>query len=281
MIAQEFDFHAPAELPEVFRLMERAGESAKVLAGGMSLVPMMTLGLVQPQAIISLNHLPGLDYVVEGNDIVRIGAMTRHQMVETHPLIRQFCPLLAETASRIGDVQVRNRGTIGGSLAHADPAADYPPTMLVAGARFVLQSARGKRTVEARDFFIGLMQTAMQADELLVEVSVPKHVGAGWSCQKLHRVEGTFAIVNAAALIGNGGRNARLAIGAAGPTPVVIDLAPHLAGGVTDKAIEAIGDAAYAATSEASQDINGSAEYRREMARVYARRVVKSAAAGL
>lgn len=281
MISQEFDFHAPKELSDVFKLLQRYGGDAKLLAGGMSLVPMMTLGLVQPKAIVSLNHLAGLDYVREDAAELRIGAMTRHKTVMTHPLIKQFCPLLAQAASCVGDTQVRNRGSIGGSLAHADPAADYPPVLMVAGARLLLQSAAGNRMVHAKDFFTGLMQTSLGHNELIVEIAIPKMANVGSSYQRLHRVEGSFPIVNAAAIVQKNGKAGLLAIGGAGSKAVVIDLAKHLAGGVTAKAVQAIADAAYIATSDAPEDINASGEYRRRMAMVYAQRVIRAAAANI
>jgi len=279
MISQEFEFHAPKQLSEALNLLRRYGDDAKVLAGGMSLVPLMTLGLLQPKVIVSFNHIRELDYVNEDKTMLRIGAMTRHATIRSHPLISRHCPLLAEAASYVGDVQVRNRGTIGGSLAHADPAADYPPVMLATGAQVKLQSAKGERVVKMRDFLKGLMQTDLQAGELLTEIQIPKLAdGCGSSYQRLHRVEGNFAIVNAAAVIEKGFKTARLALGGVGETAVLVDLSKRLSKGASDEALRGVSDDAYAASHDAYGDLNGDADYRKAMARVYAQRVVKAAA---
>jgi aerobic carbon-monoxide dehydrogenase medium subunit len=280
MIAKEYAFHAPKKLDEALALLARHGDDAKVLAGGMSLVPVMTLGLIQPDVVVSLNHVQGLDYVIEEGGAVRIGAMTRHRTVLTDDTIRRSFPLLAESAAMIGDTQIRHRGTIGGSLAHADPAADYLPVMLVLGAELHLQSASRKRTVKATDFFKGLMQTALEPGELVTEVRIPKlPAGAGSSYQRLHRVEGNFAIVSAAAVVHAGFQAARLAIGGVGPQPVLLDVARRLAKGATEEALKAVSDDAFEASAEAYGDLNGDVEYRRAMARVYAQRAIRAAVA--
>lgn len=273
MIAHEYAFHRPRERGEALELLARLGDDAKLVAGGMSLVPVMGLGLMAPDALISLNHVLGLDGVEEHPDHLRVGAMTRHATVATDPLMRQHAPLFAEAASRIGDVQIRNRGTFGGSFAHADPAADYLPVSLVAGARLQLESARGERSVDAAAFFEGMMSTALEADELLVAIEVPKHAkGAGASYQRLHRVEGSFPIVAAAAIVEAG--EARLALGGVGPAPVAVDL-----GGVAPDDERTIAEAAFEASRDVFGDLNGDASYRRAMARVYAWRAVAGAAA--
>lgn len=272
MIAQEFAFHRPRALSEALELLAELGYDAKVVAGGMSLVPVMGLGLMAPDALISLNHLSGLDGVEEHPGHLRIGAMTRHATVASNPLVRRHAPLFAEAASRIGDVQIRNRGTLGGSLAHADPAADYLPVSLVSGASLQLQSTRGTRSVAAPEFFEGMLTTALEADELLIAVEVPKLADAGVSYQRLHRVEGSFPIVAAAAVVKDG--VARLALGGVGPAPVAVDL-----GGVAPHDEATISEAAFEAARDAFGDLNGDASYRRAMARVYAKRVVAAAAA--
>ena len=279
MISQEFEFHAPKQLSEALNLLQRYGDDAKVLAGGMSLVPLMTLVLLQPKVIVSFNHIRELDYVNEDKTTLRIGAMTRHSTIRTNSLIGRYCPLLSEAAAYVGDVQVRHRGTIGGSLAHADPAADYQPVMLVTGAQVKLQSAKGERVVKLRDFLKGLMQTDLQASELLTEIQIPKLAdGSGSSYQRLHRVEGNFAIVNAAAVIEKGFKAARLALGGVGETAVLVDVSKRLSKGVNDEALRGVSDDAYAASHDAYGDLNGDAAYRKAMARIYAQRVIKAAA---
>ncbi|MDP6816588.1 MAG: FAD binding domain-containing protein [Alphaproteobacteria bacterium] len=278
MISQEVDFEAPSALPEALALLARHGDDATLLSGGMSLMPMTTLGLVQPGMIISLNHIAELDYVREDGNELRIGALTRHADVAADPLIGAHAALLAEAASLIGDVQVRNRGTIGGSIAHADPAANYLPAMLALGARLRLQSEAGERSVEAKDFVKGIMTTAIETGEMLTEIAIPKlAAGTGCSYQRLVRVEGNFAIVIAAAITEPGRKAARVGLGNVAPGPVLVDVSGHLGNGLDDAALAAIGDAAFDAAAEAASDLAGDANYRREMARVFARRAVQSA----
>ena len=174
MLAKEFEFHAPEEVDAALDLLGNGGGIVKVLAGGMSLVPAMNLGLVRPDTVLSLNHVRGLDHVEDRGDTVAFGAMVRHERIAGDPLIRSAFPLLAAAAEVIGDVQIRHRGTLGGSLAHADPAADYLPVMTVLGATMRLRSREGERAVPARDFFVDIMLTDLAPDELLVEVEVPK-----------------------------------------------------------------------------------------------------------
>jgi carbon-monoxide dehydrogenase medium subunit len=275
MLAKEFDFHAPAELDEALGLLGGDGV-VKVLAGGMSLVPAMNLGLVRPDRVVSLNHVRGLREVEDGGDAIRLGAMVTHEQVASDPLIAGGVPPLATAASLIGDVQIRHRGTVGGSLSHADPAADYLPVMAALGATLTLCSGDGgERTVAARDFFVDIMLTDLQRDELVVSVEVPKvPAGAGSAYVRLARVEGSFAIVNAAAMVDGA---VTIAIGGATGAPVVVE--PDVDPAAGESALAEIGDAAYEAAEDAFGDLNASAEYRRELARVYARRAVQAALA--
>lgn len=279
MISREIDFHAPKTLPDALKLLAAHGGDAKVLAGGMSLVPMLTLGLAHPEIVISLNHVPGLDQIKEDGGSISIGALARHHAIHSNALIAQHAPLLAEAAGFIGDVQVRHRGTIGGALVHADPAADYLPVMLALGAKFRLQNATRERVVDAAAFFKDIMTTSIEDGELLVEVKVPKLApGTGTSYQRLHRVEGNYAIVAAAAVVEPGKKKARIGFGGTGPTPVLLDVSAHLGSGVNDDALRKIGDAAVAAAENAYGDLNGDAKYKQAMARVYAQRVIRTAA---
>jgi carbon-monoxide dehydrogenase medium subunit len=279
VISREIEFHAPRELEGVLALLAQHGADATLLAGGMSLVPAMNLGVAQPGLVVSLNHVAGLDDVTEDGDTLRLGALVRHERVRTDPRIRQHCPFLSEAASLIGDVQVRHRGTLGGSIAHADPAADYLPVLIAAGARITLQSAEGARTLAASDFFVDLMLTDRASTELVVGVEVPKLAPpVGTAYLRLARVEGSFAIVNAAAVIEAGGRTGRVAVGGVGPTPVLVDVGPLLGAGLSDAALDAIGDAAFEASADAYGDVSADPEYRQAMARVFARRAVRAAA---
>ena len=277
MLAKEFDFHAPEDVETALGLLGGGG-IVKVLAGGMSLVPAMNLGLMRPDAIVSLNRVQGLSSIDDDGAAVRLGAMVSHERLAADPLIRAAVPPLATAASLIGDVQIRHRGTLGGSLSHADPAADYLPVMIALGATFKLRSRQGERDVTAREFFVDIMLTDLRRDELLVEARVPKvPEGAGSAYVRLARVEGSFAIVNAAAVV-NGGRPV-IAIGGATGSPVSVEPDVDVGGGISEGALEHIGDAAYEASEDAYGDLNASAEYRRELSRVYARRAVQAALA--
>jgi carbon-monoxide dehydrogenase medium subunit len=268
MLSKEFAFLAPTTLDEAVALLAEHGEGTKVIAGGMSLMPAMNLGLTRPDVVVSLNHVASMDYVSDDGDALRIGAMTRHARIVSDPLVRAGCPLLAEAARHIGDVQVRHRGTIGGSLAHADPAADYLPVVVALDATLRLRSAAGERTVSARELVVDVMRTVLEPGELVVEVRVPKHTGGAYL--RLARVEGSFAIVNVAAILN--GRGA-LAVGGATAPPALVHLEQPLDA-------EAVGEAAYAACEDAYGDLSGPGEYRREMARVYARRAIEAATNG-
>jgi aerobic carbon-monoxide dehydrogenase medium subunit len=270
MISQEFDFHAPSTVTEAVELLA-ANDDAKALAGGMSLVPAMNLGISRPAAVISLNRVDGLDYVQDDGDAVRIGAMTRHARVAGDRVLAEAFPLLVRAASVIGDVQVRNRGTIGGSVAHADPAADYLPVMLALGASFMVASRSGKRTIAARDFFLGVMATALAPEELLVEIELPKPAaGTGTAYLRLARLEGSFPLANAAAVVDGG--PGLVAVGGTTAAPFLVEVEdPEDLDGVEAGAREA--------AAEAFGDLAATSEYRRAMAGVYARRAVEAALA--
>jgi CO/xanthine dehydrogenase FAD-binding subunit len=276
MLSNDFQFHTPTELSGALALLDEHGDGGKVLAGGMSMVPAVNLGLLRPSTIISLNHVSGLDSIREDGDVIRIGSMVRHERLVEDPLIARHVPALAAAARLVADEQVRHRGTIGGSIAHADPAADYLPVVVAFDATLKLASTKGERTVKARDFFVDVMMTALEPSEILVEIAIPKlPPGGGSSYVRLHRVEGSFAIVNAAAVV-NGG-SCVLAIGGAVPTPVLVDVTADLSGDVSEATYEAIAESAFAACQDASGDLNGSADYRRSMSRVFARRAVEEA----
>ncbi len=277
MLTKEFAFHAPEELNEALGLLGEGG-IVKPLAGGMSLVPAMNLGLVRPDTVVSLNRIGGLDYVEDVGASVRLGAMVRHDRVAADPVVRTALPALATAASVIGDVQIRHRGTLGGSLAHADPAADYLPVMAVLRATLRLRSSRGERAVPARDFFVDIMLTDLRPDELLVEVELPKLAeGAGAAYLRLARVEGSFPIVDAAAVVE--GVRPTIAIGGATGAPVLVEPDVDVTDGPSPEALAAIGEVAHTACEDAYGDLNGSAEYRRRLAQVLARRAVETALA--
>lgn len=278
MITQEIQFHAPRALSEVLALLAEHGDDAKILGGGMSLLPTMNLGLARPEILISLNHVDELAYIREHGGGLVIGARTRHADVLDDPLVATNCPILGDAAAVIGDVQVRNRGTVGGSIAHADPAADYLPVLAVLGATIVIQSASGERVLPASDFFVDIMLTALEPGELVVEVRIPKAApSSGAAYKRLARVEGTFAIVNAAAIVSPDAT--RVAVGGIAARPVVIELG-DVTGGVIDAGtLAAAGSVIRSACSDAYADLNGDSEYRREMAVVYGCRALEAASA--
>jgi aerobic carbon-monoxide dehydrogenase medium subunit len=276
MIAKDFQFHRPTELSEALTLLGQDGD-VKVLAGGMSLVPAMNLGLVTADAIVSLNHVSSLDTVVTDGEHLRLGALVPHRRIETDDQIRAACPLLAEAARLIADVQVRHRGTVGGSLAHADPAANYVPVMIALAARFRLVSRTGERWVDARAFFRGMLETDLEPGEILAEILVPVQTANQSSAYyRLARVHGNFAIANAAAVVDYDAW-ARVVIGGATPKPVVVAERFGDHGGSTTQIVKRVGDAVYEACNEALEDLHGSAEYRQSMARVIAQRAVAEA----
>jgi len=277
MITAEIEFHAPRQLSDALALLARYGDAAKLLGGGMSLVPTMNLGLARPEVLISLNHVAELAGIRETDDELRIGGGTTHAQIAGDPLVARHCPILAEAARNIGDVQVRNRGTIGGSTAHADPAADYLPVLVALGATIVAASTSGERAVPAAEFFVDIMLTSLNPDELIAEVRVPKlPTTTGTAYRRLARVEGSFPIVNAAAVVAARGP-VRVAIGGVAARPVLVDLTNVLGNGVDEAALERAADAVREACADAFEDLNGDAEYRREMAAVYARRAIVAA----
>ena len=172
MVPANFEYHRPQSIDEAVHLLS-SHEDAKVLAGGHSLVPAMKFRLAQPKTIIDISRITDLSYIRESDGRLHIGAMTTHHLIESSNLLRDKCPLLSETAANIGDVQVRNRGSIGGSLAHADPAADWPAAILALDAELIIKGANNQRSVNARQFFVDIMQTALQANEILTEIRVP------------------------------------------------------------------------------------------------------------
>ncbi|MBZ5617107.1 MAG: xanthine dehydrogenase family protein subunit M [Acidobacteriia bacterium] len=273
MIPQSFDYTAPQTLQEALALLE--GGERKILAGGMSLIPLMKLRLASPAEVVDLGRVPNLNGITESDGVVRIGAMATHHAVETSPVIRARCPLLAETASHIGDVQVRNVGTMGGSIAHADPAADYPAALVAMEAQIRLVSAHSDRTVAAADFFQDAFTTSIEPGEMVVDVAVPVEESSEGSCyEKVAHPASGFAVVGIAARIKKSGdRIAMARIGVTG-------LGAHA---FRDRGAEqllesgaSIADAA-AVVGEAEQpnsDLYASGDYRRHLARVHAARAL-------
>jgi carbon-monoxide dehydrogenase medium subunit len=284
MIPASFEYHAPKTLDEALRLVERHGDEAKLLAGGHSLLPLMKLRLAAPRYVIDIGHLRGMSYIREENGQIAIGALTTHAEIEDSALLASMCPLLAETAAQIGDVQVRNRGTIGGSLAHADPGADYPAAILALDAEIIAANTSGTRTIPARDFFVDMLTTQLHPGEILTQIRiVPRQPQSGTAYEKLAQPASGFAIVGVAAnvLLGKGGKTIeQAAIGITGLAAKAFR-AEAVERALSGKAIseKVIEDASRNAAQgvEPLSDLHASGEYRREMARVFTRRAIARA----
>jgi carbon-monoxide dehydrogenase medium subunit len=272
VIPAAFDYVRAGSAEEAISLVGQHGEDAKFLAGGHSLLPLMKLRLAQPSVLIDIGRVSDLSYIRDAGDHVAIGALTRHMDVENSDLLKQHVPLLAHAASYVGDPQVRHRGTIGGSIAHADPASDLPATTLALGATYVAQGPNGTREIAAGDFYEGFLTSSLAPDELLTEIRVPKMNGAGWNFQKFNRRAQDWAIVGVAAWRNDG--DSGVALVNMGSTPVLAtSVSSALAGGAS------IADAAEQAAADADPqaDLNASVEYRVHLAKVLTRRALEAA----
>ncbi|HEU5302432.1 MAG TPA: FAD binding domain-containing protein [Acidimicrobiia bacterium] len=274
MIPAAFDYVRAGSADEVVAALVEHGDDAKVLAGGMSLLPLMKLRLATPAVLVDAARLSDLSYVREEGDHVAIGALTRHRDLETSALLGASCGVLRGVAAEVGDNQVRHRGTIGGSVVHGDPASDLPAALLALDATFVAQGPNGVRELDAASFFLGFLETALEPDELLVEIRVPKVGPGGWSYQKFNRRAQDWAIVGALAVRGEGGT--RVSLVNMGTTPLrAVAVERALAEGATPEAAAA--DAADG--TEAPSDLNGSSTYRQHLARVLVRRALEQSQA--
>lgn len=272
MIPAKFEYQRASSAEEAISLIAEAGEDAKFLAGGHSLLPLMKLRLASPTVLIDIGRLSDLSYIRDDGDHMAIGALTRHHDVEYSDVLRSEVPLLAHAASMVGDPPVRHRGTIGGSVAHADPASDLPAALMALGADFVAQSASGSRTIAAREFFTGFLESALEPGELLTEIRVPKAPGTTWNFQKFNRRAQDWAIVGVAAVRSNG--TGGIALVNMGSTPIFAASATTAWLGGASPA-----EVAEAATAEAEPqaDLNASVEYRQHLAKVLTRRAVEAA----
>lgn len=285
MIPPAFDYHAPSTIPEAIALLTRYRDTAKVLSGGQSLLPLLKLRLGAAEHVVDIGRIPGLEYVEERGGLLRIGGCTRESALERSELVRTRYPILLDTAKVIADPLVRNRATVGGNLAHGDPANDHPATMLVLGAQIAAVGPKGERAIPIDGFFKGLFATALEPDEILTEIRIPiPPPRSGGAYVKLERKVGDFATAAAAAqvtLAGSGAvERAGIALTNVGPTPVRAAAAEaYLRGKRPDEAVldEAARLAGEAASPKA--DRRGSVEYKREMARVMARRALETAVA--
>jgi carbon-monoxide dehydrogenase medium subunit len=283
MIPAPFDYHAPQTLEEAVALLAQHRDDAKVLSGGQSLLPLLKLRLGAAGHLVDIGRIPGLEYIREEDGYLKIGGRTRESALERSEIIQSRCPLLADTAAVIADPLVRNLATVGGNLAHGDPANDHPATMLALRAEVVATGPRGSRTIAIDDFFLGLFTTALEPDEILTEIRIPQPAaGSGGSYVKLERKVGDFATAAAAVqlTLGAGGEVTKAGIGLtnAGPTPLrAADAECFLTGKRPDA--ETIAEAARraAAATSPSADRRGAVEYKREMARVLTARALQRA----
>jgi carbon-monoxide dehydrogenase medium subunit len=279
MYPAQFDYHSPASVQEAIALLGRLKDDAKLLAGGHSLLPMMKLRLAQPKHVIDMRKIPGLSGVKEDGGAIAIGALTTHYAVESSSLLKQKCPLLAEAAGTIGDPQVRNMGTIGGSLAHADPAADYPAAVIALGAELVAEGPKGKRTIKVDEFFKGLLTTALQPQEILVEIRIPSWpAGTGMAYMKFPHPASRFAVVGVAAVVTADGKKVGIGITGAGTKAVrARGVEAALAGKTLDAAtIKAAAEKAPDGV-DVQADLQGSVEYKTHLLKVYCRRALEAA----
>ena len=267
MIPAAFEYVRADSVDAALSALTKYGDEAKLLAGGHSLLPLMKLRLAAPSVLVDVGRLDDLRYINDAGDYIAIGALTRHRDLETSSLLASAAPLLAHAAGHVGDPQVRHRGTIGGSLAHADPASDLPAVALAMGATIVATGPNGTREIAASEFYTGFLESALAPDELLTEIRIPKLDTQGWSFQKFNRRAQDWAIVGVATVRANGSTGVGL---------VNMGSTPLLASAVMD-AVKSGANAADAAAlanegTEAQSDINASSEYREHLARVLVRR---------
>jgi carbon-monoxide dehydrogenase medium subunit len=278
----KFEYHAPSTLDEAVALLARYDGDAKVLAGGQSLVPLLNFRLARPAALVDLNRIAALAYIRDDHGVVTFGAMTRQRTIEFSPVVAQRLPLLREATRWVGHLPIRSRGTIGGSIAHADPSAEYPAVLTALEGEVVVRGPKGERVLAPADLFETYLTTTLAADEVLTEVRLPAMPeGAGWAFEEFARRHGDFAIVGVAAMVVRDGercRRARLATAGTGPVPRRLRAAEE----ILER--DGLGDAAIAAAArraselvEPDADIHASADYRRHLAGVLTARALKRA----
>ena len=280
-----FDYYCPETLDEAMRLLDEHGDDGKVLAGGQSLMPLMSLRLARPAVIVDLNRVSGLDGIAaHGDGVLSIGALMRQRALERDADLPARNPLLAAAVPLIGHFQIRNRGTVGGSLVHADPAAELPAVTVALGADFVLASAGGERVVSADDFYLGYMATAIEANEVLTEIRAPAwKAGRLWAIDEVSRRKGDFAMVGVALwadMDGAACADARITLFGVGGRPVRVEKAEQrLKGAALDDATLNEVERIVFEELEPDSDIHASALYRKEVGGVLTRRALRAAAA--
>jgi aerobic carbon-monoxide dehydrogenase medium subunit len=283
MIPKAFDYCRPKTLPEAISLLQQHGDAAKILSGGQSLIPMMKMRLAQPEYLIDINQIAGLEYITEDARYLKIGALTREADIEASELIRSKYPLILDTAFYIADPQVRNLATVGGNLAHGDPANDHPATMLALGAEVVATGPNGERIIPVKEFFISLFTTALEPNEILTEIRIPiPPARSGGAYFKLERKVGDFATVGVAAQVMVDEKavcqQAGIGLTNVGGTPIKAEKAEDFLRGKPLDVIN-IGQAASLAAADAqpSSDLRGPAEYKIAMVKELTKRALSKA----
>ncbi len=269
MIPVAFEYERVDSAAAAIAMLAEHGDEAKLLAGGHSLLPMMKLRLAYPSVVIDIGRLSDLSYVRDAGDHLAIGALTKHRAIETDSLVKEHAPLLAHATAQVGDPQVRHRGTIGGSLAHADAAADHPATLLAVGGSVVVSGPNGDRVIPATELFTGFLESSIEPTEMITEVRIPKHTGSGWSFQKFNRRAQDWATVGVSAQQVNG--HAQVALINMHTTPIRAT--------AVEEALASGASAADAAEQahigmEPSSDLNASVEFRQHLSRVLVKRAL-------
>ena len=282
MIPASFEYYAPRSLSEAVSFLAAHKDDVKILSGGQSLLPLMKMRLSKPEYIVDIGRIPGLDAITAEGDAIIVGGMATHAQLETSALLKKSCPLLPQTATTIADVQIRNRGTLGGSIAHADPAGDMPAAILALDAEIKAVGPNGERWIKAEDFFLGLLMSVLEPDEIVTAVKVPVTTGDKTSYLKAAPRSSGFAVVGVAVRLGidASGNVSRAAIGITGVTDKAYRaerVEKMLIGKKLDDAL--IDSAAAEATRniDVIEDINGSVEYRTQLTHVYVARALRAA----
>lgn len=278
-----FEYFDPSTVDEALKLLQQHGDDAKILAGGQSLVPLMNFRLARPKVIVDVNKVPGLDYIREADGMIRIGALTRQRAVENSALVKAKCPLLHEATYWVGHLAIRTRGTVGGTIAHADPAAEYPTVLTALGGQVVIRGPGGEKVVNPDDFFVTFLTTSLQPTEMVTEVRFPKiPPEAGWAFVEFSRRHGDFAIVGVAAMVQLDKQrkctDARIALCGVGGAAFKARSAEAMLKGteLTDNIIQAAAEK-VGEEVEPEGDLHGSAEYRKHLAKVLTGRTLKKA----
>jgi carbon-monoxide dehydrogenase medium subunit len=273
MIPAAFDYVRAATVDDITAALTEHGDDAKILAGGMSLLPLMKLRLATPAVLVDVARVPDLSYIRDAGDHVAVGSLTRHRDLETSDVLAEHCAVLRAVAGQVGDNQVRHRGTLGGSVAHGDPASDLPAALLALDATFVAHGPSGERTLAADEFFLGFLETALAPDELLTEIRVPKTGPSGFSYQKFNRRAQDWAIVGAVAVTNGTTRVGLVNMGSTPQRAAAVEAALTAGASIEDAAQHAADD------TDAPADLNASPEYREHLARVLVRRALTEAQA--